>query len=105
MKLATLKDGTRDGALIIVSRNLKKAVPADHIAPTLQAALDDWDYLAPQLQTLYEELNSSPSNRAVITSYSIHYTKLYDFAAYRMHLGKAQKTEFVVTLAKSSPVV
>jgi len=64
MKLATLKDGTRDGALIVVSRNLKKAVPADHVAPTLQAALDDWDYLAPQLQTLYEELNSSPSNRA-----------------------------------------
>ena len=64
MKLATLKDGTRDGALIVVSRNLKKAVPADHIAPTLQAALDDWDYLAPQLQTLYEELNSTPSKRA-----------------------------------------
>ena len=64
MKLATLRDGTRDGALLVVSRNLKKAVPADHIAPTLQAALDDWDYLAPQLQSLYEELNAQPSNRA-----------------------------------------
>jgi len=64
MKLATLKDGTRDGTLLVVSRNLKKAVPADHIAPTLQAALDDWDYLAPQLQSLYEELNSQPPSRA-----------------------------------------
>jgi fumarylacetoacetate (FAA) hydrolase len=64
MKLATLKDGTRDGTLLVVSRNLKKAVPADHIAPTLQAALDDWDYLAPQLQSIYEELNSQRSSRA-----------------------------------------
>jgi fumarylacetoacetate (FAA) hydrolase len=64
MKLATLKDGTRDGALLVVARDLKHAVPADHIAPTLQAVLDDWDYLAPQLETLYEELNQAPSNRA-----------------------------------------
>jgi len=64
MKLATLKDGTRDGALIVASRDLKKALPADHIAPTLQAALDDWDYLAPQLQALYQELNRQASNRA-----------------------------------------
>lgn len=64
MKLATLKDGTRDGTLLVVSRNLKQAVPADHIAPTLQAALDDWGYLAPQLQALSDELNATPSNRA-----------------------------------------
>ncbi|HSH07164.1 MAG TPA: fumarylacetoacetate hydrolase family protein [Burkholderiales bacterium] len=64
MKLATLKDGTRDGTLLVVSRDLKKALPADHIAPTLQAALDDWDYLSPQLQTLYEQLNAHPSKQA-----------------------------------------
>jgi len=64
MKLATLRDGTRDGALLVVSRDLKQAVPADHIAPTLQAALDDWNYLAPQLETLSEELTQAPSNRA-----------------------------------------
>ena len=49
MKLATLRDGTRDGTLLVVSRDLKRAVKADHIAPTLQAALDDWDYVLPLL--------------------------------------------------------
>jgi len=57
MKLATLKTGTRDGALLVVSRDLETAVRADAIAPTLQAALDDWDALAPKLQTLSDKLN------------------------------------------------
>jgi fumarylacetoacetate (FAA) hydrolase len=59
MKLATLKDDTRDGALIVVSRDLAHATIAYDVAPTLQSALDDWDYVAPQLQTLYETLNRS----------------------------------------------
>jgi len=63
MKLATLKDGTRDGCLIVVSRDLKHALKADHIAPTLQAALDDWDYCAPQLEQLFNEVNARQSNR------------------------------------------
>lgn len=50
MKLGTLKNDTRDGALIVVSSNLKHALVAYDAAPTLQAALDDWDYLAPQLR-------------------------------------------------------
>ncbi|HEY5635652.1 MAG TPA: fumarylacetoacetate hydrolase family protein, partial [Burkholderiales bacterium] len=64
MKLATLKDGTRDGTLIVVSRDLKHAQKADHIAPTLQAALDDWDYLAPQLEQLSVDLNAVPPAQA-----------------------------------------
>lgn len=58
MKLATLKQGGRDGTLIVVSRDLSRAVKAGSIAPTLQAALDDWDRAAPRLNTLYEELNA-----------------------------------------------
>ena len=57
MKLASLKDG-RDGQLIVVSRDLSKAVDASDIAPTLQAALDDWDLAAPQLAARYELLNA-----------------------------------------------
>ena len=52
MKLATLNDGTRDGQLAVVSRDLKHALKADHIAPCLRAALDDWNYCAPQLEVL-----------------------------------------------------
>ena len=64
MKLATLKDGTRDGTLIVVSRDLKHAIKADDIAPTLQAALDDWAYAAPQLVDRYDALNRAPGSRA-----------------------------------------
>lgn len=63
MKLATLKDGTRDGCLIVVSGDLAHALKADHIAPTLQAALDDWDYCSGQLEQLYNEVNAGQSNR------------------------------------------
>ncbi|MCG6874427.1 MAG: fumarylacetoacetate hydrolase family protein [Betaproteobacteria bacterium] len=64
MKLGTLKDGTRDGSLVVVSRNLKMAQIADDIAPTLQAALDDWSFHAPRLRALSDELNANPSPRA-----------------------------------------
>lgn len=64
MKLATLKDGTRDGQLAIVSRDLKTAVLADGIAPTLQRALDDWHFIAPQLEQRYNELNDGAALRS-----------------------------------------
>ena len=58
MKLATLKAGGRDGTLVVVSRDLARcrAVPA--IARTLQAALDNWGEVEPQLRQVYEALNS-----------------------------------------------
>lgn len=52
LKLATLKDGTRDGRLVVVSRDLKRALDAAHVAPTLQHALDDWTVCAPKLAEL-----------------------------------------------------
>ena len=59
MKLATLKQGGRDGTLVVASRDLAKAVPASDIARTLQAALDDWGNAAPRLNRVYELLNAS----------------------------------------------
>jgi len=56
MKLATLNDGTRDGKLVVVSKDLTRYCPADNIAPTLQAALDDWANCAPKLQNLYTDV-------------------------------------------------
>jgi fumarylacetoacetate (FAA) hydrolase len=72
MKLGTLRNDTRDGALCVVSKDLKHAIIAFDIAPTLQAALDDWDFLSPQLQSLYEELNRNPSGSRV---FDVDFTK------------------------------
>jgi len=56
VKLATLLDGTRDGRLVIVSRDLKRAVAADGIARTLQEALDNWATVEPDLKRLSHAL-------------------------------------------------
>lgn len=57
MKLATLKDGSRDGRLVVVSRDLTKAVKPEAVV-TLQAALDDWATFKPQLEQVYADLNA-----------------------------------------------
>ncbi|MCU0897638.1 MAG: fumarylacetoacetate hydrolase family protein [Burkholderiales bacterium] len=72
MKLGTLRNDTRDGALCVVAKDLKHAIVAFDIAPTLQAALDDWDFLSPQLQSLYEELNRNPTGSRV---FEVDFTK------------------------------
>ncbi|MBN9250820.1 MAG: 2-keto-4-pentenoate hydratase [Mesorhizobium sp. 61-13] len=65
MKLATLKDGSRDGKLVVVSRDLTRYTDASYLVRTLQAALDDWARIAPHLETLSESLESGavPSSR------------------------------------------
>ena len=57
MKLASLKHG-RDGQLVVVNSTLSKMVSASDIAPTMQAALDDWSNVEPQLQALFAKLES-----------------------------------------------
>jgi fumarylacetoacetate (FAA) hydrolase len=58
MKLASLKSDHRDGTLVVVSGDLRAAVRVEHIAPTLQAALDRWSECEPALQAVYESLNA-----------------------------------------------
>lgn len=58
MKLATLKQGGRDGTLVVVNRALTHCRAVPTIARTMQAALDDWDVCEPQLRQIYEALNS-----------------------------------------------
>ena len=58
MKLATLKDGSRDGRLVVVDRPLARCVAVPEIARTLQAALDDWNRTAPALDAISEALNA-----------------------------------------------
>lgn len=64
MKLATYADGSRDGQLVVVSRDLSQAHYATHIANRLQYVLDDWNYLAPQLQEVYDQLNAGRARHA-----------------------------------------
>jgi fumarylacetoacetate (FAA) hydrolase len=58
MKLATLKDGSRDGRLAVVSRDLRHAAWADAVVPTMQLAIEHWDEVAARLQALYVALNA-----------------------------------------------
>ena len=62
MKLGSLKEGGRDGTLVVVSRDLTKAVRATGIAPNLQRALEDWSNLAPRLNALSDALNDGSAD-------------------------------------------
>ncbi|WKB51460.1 fumarylacetoacetate hydrolase family protein [Eleftheria terrae] len=64
MKLATYKDGSRDGQLVVVSRDLGMAHYASGIATRLQQVLDDWNFLLPQLQDLSTQLNQGRARHA-----------------------------------------
>lgn len=64
MKLATYKDGSRDGQLVVVSRDLSTAHYATEIANKMQQVLDDWGFIAPQLVDLSETLNQGKTRHA-----------------------------------------
>jgi fumarylacetoacetate (FAA) hydrolase len=60
MKLGSLKTGGRDGTLVVVSRDLTRAVAVPHIARTLQSAIEHWDVLAPELKAVSNQLTAGP---------------------------------------------
>lgn len=64
MKLATYRDGSRDGQLVVVSRDLSQACYANGIATRLQQVLDDWNFMAPQLEMLSQSLNHGRARHA-----------------------------------------
>lgn len=97
MKLASLKEGGRDGTLIVVSRDLARAVKATGIAATLQAALDDWHAIAPRLNALSEDLNDgkAPGSFDVdVTRLAAPLPRAYEFvdgSAYLPHVERVRK--------------
>jgi len=97
MKLASLKEGGRDGTLIVVSRDLSRAVRASAIAPTLQAALDDWSSTAPRLNALSEALNDGKADGAFALDMSVLAAPLpraYEFvdgSAYLPHVERVRR--------------
>ncbi|RYD49089.1 MAG: 2-keto-4-pentenoate hydratase, partial [Sphingomonadales bacterium] len=56
MKLGSFNDGSRDGKLVVVSKDLTRCCAAGYIAPTLQYAIDNWDRVAPKLEALYRDV-------------------------------------------------
>jgi fumarylacetoacetate (FAA) hydrolase len=64
MKLATYKDGSRDGQLVVVSRDLASAHYATGIATRMQQVLDDWNFISPQLHDVYDTLNGGKARHA-----------------------------------------
>jgi len=66
MKLATIRDGSRDGQLAVVSRDLALAHYASDIAGRMQRVLDDWQFVAPQLNDLYQTLNEGRARHAFV---------------------------------------
>jgi len=97
MKLASLKEGGRDGTLIVVNRDLTKGVRAAGIAPTLQNALDNWVNTAPRLNALYEQLNNGQAQDAFTLDFSKFAAPLpraYEFvdgSAYLPHVERVRK--------------
>jgi fumarylacetoacetate (FAA) hydrolase len=64
MKLASYKDGSRDGQLVVVSRDMSTAHYATGIATRMQQVLDDWNFMSPQLEDLYQALNQGKARHA-----------------------------------------
>ncbi|AEP30411.1 fumarylacetoacetate hydrolase family protein [Brumicola nitratireducens] len=62
MKLATYKNNTRDGKLMLVNRDLTKAIEVADVAATMQQALDNWREIEPVLKARYDSLNNDSAN-------------------------------------------
>jgi fumarylacetoacetate (FAA) hydrolase len=97
MKLGSLKEGGRDGTLIVVSRDLARAVRADGIAPTLQRALEDWSNTAPRLNTLSAALDAGEAEGVFdldMTLLASPLPRAYEFvdgSAYLPHVARVRR--------------
>ena len=97
MKLGSLKEGGRDGSLIVVSRDLTRAVRATGIASTLQQALDDWSNAAPRLNALAESLDAGDADGVFdldVAKLAAPLPRAYEFvdgSAYLPHVARVRR--------------
>lgn len=97
MKLGSLKEGGRDGTLIVVSHDLLHAVRATGIAVTLQAALEDWTNTAPRLTALSEALNQGTADGVFdvdFAQFAAPLPRAYEFvdgSAYLPHVERVRR--------------
>ena len=98
MKLGSLKQGGRDGTLIVVSRDLTRAVRATGIADTLQRGLEDWSNVAPRLNALSEALNAGTADGAFdldMDALAAPLPRAYEFvdgSAYLPHVARVRRS-------------
>ncbi|MGD9650162.1 MAG: fumarylacetoacetate hydrolase family protein [Dongiaceae bacterium] len=97
MKLATLREGGRDGTLIVIDQFGDRGVKVPDIAPTLQAALDDWAHKESQLRSVYRLLNQGKAPEAFalnIQQLAASLPRAYQFldgSAYLPHVERVRK--------------
>jgi fumarylacetoacetate (FAA) hydrolase len=97
MKLGSLKEGGRDGTLVVVSRDLSRAVRATAIASTLQRALEDWSNAAPRLNALSDALNAGEAADAFdldVAKLAAPLPRAYEFvdgSAYLPHVERVRR--------------
>ena len=97
MKLGSLKEGGRDGTLVVVSRDLSRAVRAIGIAPTLQRALEDWSNLAPRLAALAKALEAGDIDGGFdvdLVAFAAPLPRAYEFvdgSAYLPHVERVRR--------------
>ena len=97
MKLGSLKEGGRDGTLIVVSRDLSRAVKATGIVDTLQHALENWTNIAPRLNALSEQLNAGDADGAFdldMAQLAAPLPRAYEFvdgSAYLPHVERVRR--------------
>lgn len=96
MKLSTLKTADRDGILVVVNQELTKARLVPNIALTLQAALDNWGDVEPELQNTYRKVNEGkceciPFDRSRIAAPLPRAYQWLDGSAYLTHVERVRK--------------
>lgn len=102
MKLGSLKEGGRDGTLVVVSKDLSRAVRVPGIAPTMQRALEDWSNAAPRLNGVYEALelskaetiNGEPVFAVDFRQFAAPLPRAYEFvdgSAYLPHVARVRR--------------
>jgi len=97
MKLASLRTGSRDGALLVVSKDLSRAALVPQIAKTMQEAIENWGSTQPSLTKIYEQLNHNTSSEAFdldVSKLESPFPRSYQFldgSVYLHHMEKARK--------------
>ena len=110
MKLGTLKNNSRDGQLVVISRDNQRMLPATEIAQTMQEALDNWNEIAPKLEDLYARLNNGEGEAVDTSKFHAPLPRAYEWidgSAYINHIvlvRKARNAEPPATL-KTDPLV